>query len=96
MDIILFLKTLSALGIVLSLMSFLYTAFDWKKIIAKAYAPEDIVSIVKIIPLEKHSKFILLKAKNKMILVFVSKDYAKLIYEMDYEEDKPLQEDNKS
>ncbi|MGC8650373.1 MAG: hypothetical protein ACP5S8_05335 [Hydrogenobaculum sp.] len=85
MEIILFLKTLSALGMVLSLIAFLYTAFDWKKIIQTTYNPNDIVSIYKIIPLDKHSKFIILKAKNKLILVFISKDYAKLIYEMDYE-----------
>jgi len=70
---------------VLSLIAFLYTAFDWKKIIQTTYNPSDIVSIYKIIPIDKHSKFIILKAKNKLILVFVSKDYAKLIYEMDYE-----------
>lgn len=85
MEIILFLKTLSALGIVLSLIAFLYTAFDWKNIVSKAYQSDDLISIFKIIPLDKHSKFIVLKAKNKLILVFVSKDYAKLIYEMDYE-----------
>ncbi len=85
MEIILFLKTLSALGIVLSLIAFLYTAFDWKNIVSKAYQGDDLISIFKIIPLDKHSKFIVLKAKNKLILVFVSKDYAKLIYEMDYE-----------
>jgi len=84
-EIILFLKTLSALGIVLSLIAFLYTAFDWKNIVSKAYQSDDLISIFKIIPLDKHSKFIVLKAKNKLILVFVSKDYAKLIYEMDYE-----------
>jgi len=84
-EIVLFLKTLSALGMVLSLIAFLYTAFDWKKIIQTTYNPSDIVSIYKIIPIDKHSKFIILKAKNKLILVFVSKDYAKLIYEMDYE-----------
>lgn len=70
---------------VLSLIAFLYTAFDWKRIIQTTYNPNDIVSIYKIIPLDKHSKFIILKAKNKLILVFISKDYAKLIYEMDYE-----------
>jgi len=70
---------------VLSLIAFLYTAFDWKKIIQTTYNPNDIISIYKIIPLDKNSKFIILKAKNKLILVFVSKDYAKLIYEMDYE-----------
>lgn len=85
MEIILFLKTLAALGMVLSLIAFLYTAFDWKRIIQTTYNPNDIVSIYKIIPLDKHSKFIILKAKNKLILVFISKDYAKLIYEMDYE-----------
>ncbi len=73
---------------VLSLIAFLYTAFDWKKLLSKTYQGDDIISIYRIIPLDKHSKFILLKAQNKIILVFVSKDYAKLIYEMDYEGEK--------
>ncbi|GAB6077647.1 hypothetical protein [Hydrogenobaculum acidophilum] len=85
MEIILFLKAVSALGMVLSLIAFLYTAFDWKSILTKTYQSDNIISIYKIIPLDKHSKFVILKAKKKLILVFVAKDYAKLIYEMDDE-----------
>ncbi len=70
---------------VLSLIAFLYTAFDWKNILSKTYQKDDIIYIYRIIPVDKHSKFIILKAKKKLILVFVAKDYAKLIYEMDDE-----------
>ncbi len=90
MDIILFLRDLSALGMVISLIIFLYSAFDWKILIKQVYQGDELIHIHKIIPIDKQAKFIILKARNKLIIVFVSKDYAKLIYEIDYEVDKTI------
>lgn len=90
MEIILLLKGISALGMTISLIVFLYTAFDWKAILQKTYHGNDIIYIYKVIPIDRQAKFIILKIKNKLIVVFVAKNYARLIYEIDYEDSQTI------
>ena len=51
---------------------------------------EMISYIYKVIPIDRQAKFIILKIKNKLIVVFVAKNYARLIYEIDYEDSQTI------
>lgn len=83
----LILKAFFSLGIVISIILFIYTAYDWKAILnSNVYSGEkDLYIIEKMISLDKNSKLLIIKVKNKTILVFTSTNYAKVLYETENE-----------